>query len=66
MRRIILDAVVQKAVIILPALCLLVAGSAAAQSGGPYVLDWSSIDGGGGQSSGGPYSLTGTVGQPDA
>jgi hypothetical protein len=29
-------------------------------------LDWSSIDGGGGQSSGGPYSLTGTVGQPDA
>ncbi|MHC4648366.1 MAG: hypothetical protein ACYTBJ_23145 [Planctomycetota bacterium] len=37
-----------------------------AQSGGPYVLEWSTIDGGGGQSSGGPYVLTGTIGQPDA
>ena len=36
------------------------------QSGGPYVLDWSTIDGGGGTSSGGPYVLTGTIGQPDA
>ncbi len=31
-----------------------------------YVLDWYTIDGGGGQSSGGPYVLTGTIGQPDA
>ncbi len=37
-----------------------------AQSGGPYVLTWSTIDGGGGQSSGGLYVLTGTIGQPDA
>ena len=37
-----------------------------AQSGGPYVLDWSTIDGGGGRSTGGPYTLTGTIGQPDA
>jgi hypothetical protein len=37
-----------------------------AQSSGPYVLEWSTIDGGGGQSSGGPYVLTGTIGQPDA
>jgi hypothetical protein len=36
------------------------------QSGGPYVLDWSTIDGGGGTSSGGQYVLTGTIGQPDA
>jgi hypothetical protein len=36
------------------------------QSGGNYTLDWSTIDGGGGQSSGGPYTLTGTIGQPDA
>jgi hypothetical protein len=30
------------------------------------VLGLSTIDGGGGQSSGGPYVLTGTIGQPDA
>lgn len=34
--------------------------------GGPYVLDWYTIDGGGGTSSGGPYTLSGTIGQPDA
>ncbi len=37
-----------------------------AQTGGSYDLSWSTIDGGGGQSSGGPYTLTGTIGQPDA
>ncbi len=37
-----------------------------AQSGGGYDLSWSTIDGGGGESSGGGYTLTGTVGQPDA
>ncbi|MHC4621896.1 MAG: hypothetical protein ACYTEQ_29510 [Planctomycetota bacterium] len=37
-----------------------------AQSGGDYVLEWSTIDGGGGQSSGGSYVLSGTIGQPDA
>ena len=37
-----------------------------AQSDGQYDLSWSTIDGGGGQSSGGPYVLTGTIGQPDA
>ena len=31
-----------------------------------YEIDWYTIDGGGGQSSGGDYVLTGTVGQPDA
>ncbi len=31
-----------------------------------YEISWSTIDGGGGQSSGGPYVLTGTIGQPDA
>ncbi|MDH4238509.1 MAG: hypothetical protein OEW48_02995 [Phycisphaerae bacterium] len=33
---------------------------------GDYGLSWYTIDGGGGQSSGGPYTLTGTIGQPDA
>ena len=41
--------------------------NAAAQSGGGYELTWSTIDGGGYMfSTGGGYSLGGTVGQPDA
>jgi hypothetical protein len=42
------------------------AGSASAQSGGPFKLDWSSVDGGGGTCAGGKLSLSGTAGQPDA
>ena len=46
---------------------LLVVLTASAASGeGAYVLDWSTIDGGGGTSSGGSYVLSGTIGQPDA
>lgn len=33
---------------------------------GPFALPWSTIDGGGGRSSGGSFSLSGTIGQPDA
>jgi hypothetical protein len=36
---------------------------AAAQS---YSIDWYTIDGGGGTSTGGTYSVSGTIGQPDA
>jgi len=43
---------------LLSALCL----SARAQ----YAVDWSTIDGGGGTSTGGVYAVTGTIGQPDA
>lgn len=32
----------------------------------PYSIDWFTIDGGGGTSAGGGYSLRGTIGQPDA
>ena len=39
---------------------------AASAASGQYELTWSTIDGGGGQSSGGQYVLTGTIGQPDA
>jgi hypothetical protein len=39
---------------------------ARAQSGGGYELTWSTSDGGGGASSGGIYTLNGTIGQPDA
>ncbi len=31
-----------------------------------YSIDWFTIDGGGGTSSGGQYSVSGTIGQPDA
>jgi hypothetical protein len=31
-----------------------------------YELSWYTIDGGGGRSSGGDFTLTGTIGQPDA
>ena len=44
---------------------LLLAGTAAAQEG--YDLSWWTVDGGGYTfSSGGDYSLGGTIGQPDA
>jgi hypothetical protein len=39
------------------------AATAFAQS---YSIDWSTIDGGGGTSTNGQYSLSGTIGQPDA
>jgi len=31
-----------------------------------YSIDWSTIDGGGGTSTGGVYAVSGTIGQPDA
>ena len=33
---------------------------------GDYDISWYTIDGGGGRSTGGPYTLMGTIGQPDA
>jgi hypothetical protein len=33
---------------------------------GDYDISWYTIDGGGGRSIGGPFTLTGTIGQPDA
>ena len=33
---------------------------------GQYAINWSTIDGGGGTSTGGVYSVSGTIGQPDA
>ena len=53
-------------------LVLLSAQIAPAQTGGDvwsgmgYDLSWSSIDGGGGMSSDGRYTLSGSIGQPDA
>ncbi len=42
---------------------LILCSSALAQN---YSIDWHSIDGGGGTSTGGVYSVSGTIGQPDA
>lgn len=43
------------------------AAVAAAQTGGMFDLSWNTVDGGGGTSStGGNFSLGGTIGQPDA
>ena len=42
----------------------LVAGAAQAQT--DYTISWFTIDGGGGTSTGGTYTVTGTIGQPDA
>jgi hypothetical protein len=36
------------------------------QAWGQYSIDWSTIDAGGGTSTGGVYSVSGTIGQPDA
>ena len=36
------------------------------QAWGQYSIDWSTIDGGGGTSTGGVFSVSGTIGQPDA
>ena len=44
----------------------LMANPSAAQSGGPYEIKRSTIDGGGGTNTGGNFVIRGTVGQPDA
>src|SRR5437667_2778575 len=45
---------------------LLLAGGAFTAHAQSYNIDWFTIDGGGGTSTGGVYSVTGTIGQPDA
>src|SRR6266481_7265796 len=44
-------------------LCTFGLSNASAQS---YSIDWFTIDGGGGTSTGGVYTVSGTIGQPDA
>ena len=45
---------------------LLVVPALLAQTEGQFDLTWWTVDGGGGTSADGPYSLTGTIGQPDS
>ena len=47
-------------------LAVLLAVPILAQTGGGYDLTWNSIDGGGGTSSSSGYTLSGSIGQPDA
>lgn len=60
------DLISAKGVAVLLSVLLLMAVPVSGQSGGVYELSWYSIDGGAGESNGGPYTLTGTIGQPDA
>jgi hypothetical protein len=48
------------------AVALLIVSIAVAQTGAGYDLTWNTIDSGGGSSSGGSYTLDGTLGQPEA
>jgi len=45
---------------------LLALATSAVQGQTNYTLDWFTVDGGGGTSTGGVFSLSGTIGQPDA
>jgi hypothetical protein len=62
MKWISLKSIIQKVAGTLLVVCLLMTSSALSQ----YEISWYTIDGGGGTSSGGPYVLTGTIGQQDA
>ena len=46
-------------------ICLL-ASAFCLSARGQYSIEWQTLDGGGGTSTGGVYSVTGTIGQPDA
>ena len=48
--------------LLIPLVLALLASTAQAQ----YTINWFTIDGGGGVSTGGVYSVSGTIGQPDA
>jgi hypothetical protein len=47
-------------------LLVVLLGLAASGQAQTYAINWSTIDGGGGTSTGGVYSVSGTIGQPDA
>jgi hypothetical protein len=48
------------------AILLLSVAASSVQAQANYTIDWFSVDGGAGTSSGGVYSVSGTIGQPDA
>jgi|ERR1051326_27164 hypothetical protein len=52
--------------LVLAVVILVVGFSGLRASAQSYSIDWFTIDGGGGTSTGGVYSVSGTIGQPDA
>ena len=52
--------------VLLIGLLLVIVSTALAQSSSGYDLTWNTIDGGGDTSTGGGYTLMGTIGQADA
>jgi hypothetical protein len=50
----------------LPTATLALLLAASALQAQPYSIDWSTLDGGSGTSTGGVYTASGTIGQPDA
>ena len=52
--------------VVLIGLSLVVVSTVLAQSGSGYDLTWNTVDGGGDTSTGGGYTLIGTIGQSDA
>jgi len=66
-RRKVTPRVAQTASLLVLILPVLLARPVSAQTGGPFDLSWSTIDGGGiTYSSGGDFTVGGTIGQPDA
>ncbi len=57
---------IQRILLLVTVIVAIAPVSVLAMSGGDYEISWSTIDGGGGTSSGGNYIVTGTIGQPDA
>src|SRR5262245_42246150 len=47
-------------------ICLFSLGTLGCAFAQPFTVDWFSMDGGGGMSTGGDYQSSGTIGQPDA
>lgn len=56
----------KNALVILVSVVLLLGLAGWAKAGGEYSISWWTVDGGGGSSSNSTYSISGTVGQPDA
>ena len=53
-------------ILLAPLLVCVIATVALAQSGGGYDQSWSTVASGGGTSTGGAYTIQGTIGQHDA
>ena len=46
--------------------CIILHSAFCLRAWGQYTIDWSTVDGGGGTSTGGVFTVSGTIGQPDA